>query len=219
MEDQDLVRQELKDLLEAAGYDCIATENFMNVSTQIEKSNPDLVLLDINLPFESGFQICMNLKKESSIPVLVLTSRDTVEDETLSLDIGADDFIAKPFRREILLARIRALLRRSLKKTKIFDCGWFKLEPEIFTIYINGKSQMIPANEGRILSLLAENQGKSVSKKEICLALWESDEFIDANTLSVNITRLRQHLAAMDIPEVIKTVRGFGYMLEEYKNE
>nr|WP_286161322.1 response regulator transcription factor [Clostridium sp. KNHs214] len=219
MEDQSMVRDELQRMLSENGYRSETALEFKQLNKQVQAINPNLVLLDLNLPYESGFQICRDIKKESQIPVLVLTSRDTEEDEVLTLDLGADDFISKPFRKEVLLARIRALLRRSSGKKHILNCGWFFLDPEIFTITIEEKSAVFPANEGRILSLLAEKQGKVVTKKDICLCLWDSDEFIDANILHVNITRLRQHLSDLNIKNVIKTIRGVGYMLQEYNNE
>lgn len=214
-----MVRQELIKLLSESGYICKTTIDFRNLSTQVRNVSPDLLILDLNLPYESGFHVCKDIKKYSDIPILVLTSRDTIEDEILTLDLGADDFVPKPFRKEVLLARIRALLRRNSTKKSIINCGWFVIDTDIFTITIDEKSILLPSNEGRILCSLAEKQGKIVTKKDLCLALWDSEEFIDPNTLNVNIARLRQRLCDLNLNNVIKTIRGSGYILEEYHNE
>ena len=188
VEDDVYMREELLNLLEKSGYDTIGLSDFENAVSEIAAYFPDLILLDINLPFRSGFEICKELKAKQIGTVLVLTARDKLQDELHALDLGADDYLTKP-------------------------C--FLLDPNTFTIYVGNSSYLMPPNEGKILLALLKNSPKIVSKKELCIRLWGTEEFIDENALQVNFTRLRKTLREFGLEERIETVRGQGYRLKE----
>ena len=215
IEDTPPVRTELVRLLSDMGYECEAPDTFLSVGKMALEGKYDLLILDLNLPHESGFQICMEIKKKSTMPVLILTSRDGDADEILSLELGADDYVTKPFKREILLARIKALLRRSVTIEDRIDCGYFFLYPMEYAISLREDSEkiLLPRNECRILLTLVKKQGQAVSREDLMLALWQSDVFVDENTLTVNVGRLRQSLKTVCSQELVSTVRGVGYLL------
>ena len=204
VEDDVYMREELLNLLEKSGYDTIGLSDFENAVSEIAAYFPDLILLDINLPFRSGFEICKELKAKQIGTVLVL-------------DLGADDYLTKPCNMSRLLARIKNLLRRKEEQVQqgLLDGGGFLLDPNTFTIYVGNSSYLMPPNEGKILLALLKNSPKIVSKKELCIRLWGTEEFIDENALQVNFTRLRKTLREFGLEERIETVRGQGYRLKE----
>lgn len=217
VEDDVYMREELLNLLEKSGYDTIGLSDFENAVSEIAAYFPDLILLDINLPFRSGFEICKELKAKQIGTVLVLTARDKLQDELHALDLGADDYLTKPCNMSRLLARIKNLLRRKEEQVQqgLLDGGGFLLDPNTFTIYVGNSSYLMPPNEGKILLALLKNSPKIVSKKELCIRLWGTEEFIDENALQVNFTRLRKTLREFGLEERIETVRGQGYRLKE----
>jgi DNA-binding response OmpR family regulator len=216
VEDEEKIREELSVALEKYGYICEKTNNFENVTVQIPASEPDIVLLDINLPVFDGFEITREIRKKSDVPIIVVTSRDSEFDELLMMNLGADDFVTKPYNIQILLSKISAILRRSgkLKTIKKIDCGSFDIN--IMNNSILNKATRaevdLTKNEMKILKILVENRGKIVSRDEIMNFLWQSNEFIDDNTLSVNVNRLRKRLEDIGIANVIETRRGMGYI-------
>ena len=217
VEDDVYMREELLNLLEKSGYDTIGLSDFENAVSEIAAYFPDLILLDINLPFRSGFEICKELKAKQIGTVLVLTARDKLQDELHALDLGADDYLTKPCNMSRLLARIKNLLRRKEEQVQqgLLDGGGFLLDPNTFTIYVGNSSYLMPPNEGKILLALLKDSPKIVSKKELCIRLWGTEEFIDENALQVNFTRLRKTLREFGLEERIETVRGQGYRLKE----
>lgn len=216
VEDEVYVREELMDLLEKSGYETVALSDFENAVSQIAEYSPDLVLLDINLPFRSGFEICKELKAKRLGTVLVLTARDKLQDELHALGLGADDYLTKPCNMARLLARIKNLLRRSEEQIQqgLLDGNGFLLDPNTFTIYVGKRSYVMPPNEGKILLALVKSSPDLVTKNELCKALWGTEEYIDENALQVNFTRLRKTLREVGIEERIETVRGQGYRLK-----
>ena len=180
VEDDVYMREELLNLLEKSGYDTIGLSDFENAVSEIAAYFPDLILLDINLPFRSGFEICKELKAKQIGTVLVLTARDKLQDELHALDLGADDYLTKPCNMSRLLARIKNLLRRKEEQVQqgLLDGGGFLLDPNTFTIYVGNSSYLMPPNEGKILLALLKNSPKIVSKKELCIRLWGTEEFI-----------------------------------------
>ena len=168
VEDDVYMREELLNLLEKSGYDTIGLSDFENAVSEIAAYFPDLILLDINLPFRSGFEICKELKAKQIGTVLVLTARDKLQDELHALDLGADDYLTKPCNMSRLLARIKNLLRRKEEQVQqgLLDGGGFLLDPNTFTIYVGNSSYLMPPNEGKILLALLKNSPKIVSKKE-----------------------------------------------------
>lgn len=217
VEDDIYMREELADLLEKSGYETIALSDFENAVTQIAELSPDLILLDINLPFRSGFEICKELKAKQVGTVLVLTARDKLQDELHALGLGADDYLTKPCNMARLLARIKNLLRRKEEQIQqgLLDGNGFLLDPNTFTIYVEKNSYLMPPNEGKILLVLLKSRPNLVTKNELCSTLWGTAEYIDENALQVNLTRLRKTLREFGLGERIETVRGQGYRLKD----
>ncbi len=216
VEDDLLMREELMDVLQKAGYEVIAITDFHDMVDQIATLTPDLVLLDINLPEQSGFEVCKNLKLKGIGPILILTSRDKLQDELHGLNLGADDYLTKPCNRDRFLARIQNLLRRFEGQPELIDAGSFLIDPNTFTLYKRSQSLLLSANEGRILLALAQNRPEIVSKSTLSELLWGMDQYIDENALQVNITRLRKTLRQLDLDHQIETIRGKGYRLRGY---
>lgn len=215
VEDDIMLQEELVDILEKEGYEAIPITNFnANVSAQINTLAPDLVLLDINLPQQSGFEICRNLKGKSRVLVLVLTSRDRLSDELHALDLGADDYLNKPFHKEKLLARIKNLLRRFEGSPKLMDGGVFQIDPQTYTLYVAEQAIVLPTNEGKILTALLEHSPEVVTKEQLSNYLWGTTAYIDENALQVNIGRLRKNLRQFELDDLMETVRGQGYRLK-----
>ena len=213
VEDDSLMREELMDILQKAGYEAVAITDFHDISAQIATLAPDLVLLDINLPEQSGFEICKSLKLKGIGPILILTSRDKLQDELHGLHLGADDYLTKPCNRDRLLARIQNLLRRFEGQPSLIDGGSFSLDPNTFTLYKGAQSLLLSANEGRILLALVQHRPEIVSKSTLSKILWGTDQYIDENALQVNLTRLRKTLRQLNLEDQIETIRGKGYRL------
>ena len=216
VEDDEKLRNELKVFLEKNGYEVEILTDFTNTIEDILNKKKDLILLDINLPGFDGKYLLKEIRKTSDIPIIIITSRDSEMDELLSINYGADHYVTKPFNIQILLAKIASVLRRSKPLEKVED----KLECEGFTLNLS-KSQIekddkkieLTKNELKILKFLIERKGKIVSREEIIEFLWDSETFIDDNTLTVNMTRLRNKLDQIGLKELIETKRGQGYIL------
>lgn len=220
VEDDIYMREELIYLLNKSGYEALPISNFENAVSQILELAPDLILLDINLPYQSGFEICKSLKSKGIGNILILTARDKLQDELHALRLGADDYLTKPCNMERLLARIKNLLRRTSKNEQqgLLNGGNFRIDPNTFTIYIGKNSYILPPNEGKLLLTLLINSPNIVTRSELCHAIWNTNEFIDENALQVNFTRLRKTLRSFGIDNRIETVRGQGYRLREWVN-
>ena len=216
IEDEVIIREELKSFLSKYNYEVIAPSDFENVIEFILNENPDLILLDINLPIFDGYYICREIRKTSDIPIIIVTSRDSDMDELMSMNLGADDFVTKPYNTQILLARIVALLKRSggsSNTSKYLIYNNFKINLSNATISLEDKEIELTKNEIKILSCLIENKGSIVSREMLMEYLWKSDYFVDDSTLTVNITRLRRKLEGTGIKDAIETRRGFGYIM------
>ena len=217
VEDDEKLRNELEIFLSHQGYQAECLKKFDNTIHDILEINPNLILLDINLPGVDGEYICKEIRKQSDMGIIIVTSRDNELDELVSINYGADHYITKPFNIHILLARINTLLRRTNNsndsKDKI-DAKDFVLNMSNSTIIKNDKIIDLTKNEYKILKYLIENRGKIVSREDIMDCLWESESFIDDNTLSVNITRLRTKLEELGLQDLIETKRGQGYILK-----
>ena len=214
VEDELFMREELQLILEKEGYDTFCITKFSNVVDEIIAASPDLVLLDLNLPGISGFEICKGLRHKSNVPILVLTGRDQMKDELHALDIGADEYINKPCHKERLLARITNLLRRLDDRKHFAEIKDISLDLQTYTINVKGKAIILPDNQGKIMELLLENYQKLVTKEMLLNKLWGTTEFIDENALHVNMTRLKKSLHTLDNDYKISTIRGKGYSLE-----
>lgn len=221
VEDDEKLRDELEIFLNKNGYNAESLKNFENTIQDILNIKPDLVLLDINLPYTDGEFVCRELRKQSNVPIIIITSRDNELDELLSINYGADHYITKPFNIQILLAKIGSLIRRSniseMVQEKI-DAKDFVLNTSNSTIEKNGKIIELTKNEYKILKYLVQNRNKIVSREDIMECLWDTESFIDDNTLTVNITRLRNKLEELNIKELLETKRGQGYILKTGAN-
>lgn len=211
VEDEIFMREELAYLLEKAGYEVSCITSFQNTVHDIAAEAPNLVLLDINLPGMSGFEICKQLKAKSMIPVLVLTSRDQLRDELHALGLGADEYLTKPCHKERLLARTANLLKRYEGRSGMLDGNGFLLDRRTFTLYADDRSAVLPENQGKILAVLASNPNTVITKEMLSEALWGTTEYIDENALQVNMTRLKKTLKEFSLDGRVVTVRGKGY--------
>ena len=221
VEDDEKLRDELEIFLENNGYQADALKSFENTLNNILEINPDLLLLDINLPGADGEFLCKEIRKKSNMPIIIVTSRDNEIDELLSINNGADHYITKPFNIHILLAKISSLLRRTNMVTEnsdIIDAKDFVLNINKNTIQKGEKCIELTKNEFRILKYLVQNRDKIVTREDIMECLWESEDFIGDSTLTVNITRVRNKLEELELKELLETKRGQGYILKRGEN-
>lgn len=213
IEDDIELREELKILLEDNGYSAIILHSFENVKKDILNINPDLVLLDIKIPHINGQQILKAVRKESDVPIIMLTSKNTEVDEVLSMSYGADDYITKPYSPILLLLRIEALLKRINKNNKNLTYRHVQINLLKSTIESKEQELLLSKNEITIFYFLLINKGEIVTRDEMMNYLWGNDRFIDDNTLTVNINRLRKKLEEIELSGVIETRREQGYIL------
>ena len=214
VEDHPKIRDELSALLQRYGYEICAPTVFDHIVEDILQANADLVLLDINLPLYDGYYICREIRKASAIPIIIVTSRDSEVDELMSMNLGADDFITKPYNTQILLAHISSVLKRSYRSPEeAAELSWkgISLSLSRSIARCGDKEAELSKNETRILHLLIRHRETIVSRDTIMNELWQSNEFVDDNTLTVNINRLRKKLADIGAPDYIVTKRGQGY--------
>ena len=217
VEDDKKLRKELETFLNKHGFIAKGLERFDNTIQDILNENADLVLLDINLPYTDGEFVCKEVRKTSDVPIIMVTSRDNEIDELMSLYGGADQYVTKPYNIQILLAKINGLLKRNQKQEKgiqKIDCDGFWLNIAERVIEKDEQKIELTKNEYTILYYLGMSKGKIVTRDEIMNYLWESEEFIDDNTLSVNIKRLRSKLEELGLVDRIETRRGQGYLLK-----
>ena len=219
VEDDEKLRGELEIFLSNNGYEAESLKTFDNTINDILSINPNLILLDINLPGVDGEYVCKEIRKVSNVPIIIVTSRDSEIDELLSINYGADHYITKLFNIQILLAKIASLLRRS----NMSDGTCEKIDAKDFILNISkntmekgDKAIELTKNEYKILRYLVQNRDKIVLREDIMDCLWETESFIDDNTLSVNITRLRNKLEELGLKELLETKRGQGYILRKF---
>ncbi len=213
IEDELAIREELEQLLHKYGYECISSDDFHNIGEQALQAKADLILLDINLPYQDGFQVCRSIRQKSNVPIIILTSRNTDFDELMGLNIGADDFVSKPYNGQVLLARIQKILARTyeVQSNTLLTHKGLTLNLLRATISHDGDEKELTKNELGILRLLMLNKGNIIPRDAIIDELWQGEEFIDENTLNVNIVRLRKKLAEIGLPDYLETKRGMGY--------
>lgn len=215
IEDDPAIREELALLLENEGYTALVIKRFTDIPAQAAQEHPNLILLDIGLPGKDGFSLCAALRKAVLVPVIFVTSRDAGADEVRALSLGGDDYITKPYSVPVLLARIKAVLRRSgePEQADLLEAGELRLSLTKGVVSSGRKAVELSRNELQILACLMVHTGQIVSRADLIDALWDSQIYIDDNTLSVNMTRLRGKLAQIGLPDAIKTRRGMGYQL------
>lgn len=187
--------------------------SFSAPEIEIMAGKPDLLVLDINLPGRSGFELCKWLKARASFPILILTARNTLSDELFALGLGADDFLTKPCHPDRLVARVERLLQTYGKVRNLIQAGDLVLDTDTYKLIWKNTNIVLPDTEGKILQLLMEKYPSVVSRSELFSFLWDTDKYVDGNILQVNVTRLRKSLGEFGLNEIIRNVRGQGYCL------
>lgn len=214
VEDNEAIIMGLQYLLEQEGYICQAARRRREAERMVSEQLPDLMLLDIGLPDGDGYQLCRTLRQQYTFPVIFLTAREEEEDVVRAFDLGADDYIIKPFRNRELISRIKNVLRRGGKDREVLQCGNITLDAESGKVRISGEEVALTKLEYKILSSMMAYPGKLFTRDEILSDIWDiSGNFVNDNTLSVTIKRLREKLGDTE-GKTIKTVRGMGYRME-----
>ena len=215
VEDDETLRGELSNLLSNSGYEVLVLTNFKNSKEEIIKLNPDLILLDINIPYLNGEVLLKSLRDDKvNTPVIMLTSSNKTIDEVLSISYGADDYITKPYNPTILLLRINNIFKRMKKSFDYLEYDDLKIYPNKGIVVKNGEEFYLTKNEMLIFTYLLNNRGNIVSRDDLMSYLWNSDLYINDNALTVNISRLRAKLYDMGYNDVIVTRKGEGYLLK-----
>lgn len=216
VEDDDTIADIMKKHLESWGYEVTCACDFEHVLQEFIHIEPQLVLLDLKLPFFNGFHWCDEIRKMSRVPILFLSSAADNMNMVMAMSLGADDFIAKPFDLDVLTAKVQAVIRRSYSfasAANLMEYGGAVLNLGNGTLSVKGETLELTRNELKILQILFENNGRVVSREAIMTRLWESDSFVDDNTLTVNITRLRKKLESVGLTDFIVTKKGLGYIV------
>ena len=216
VEDDEVIRQQVKKMLEQWGYEVVLVEDFMEVLSIFVKVEPHLVLMDIGLPLFNGYHWCQEIRKVSKVPIMFLSSRDQAMDIVMAINMGGDDFVTKPFDQNVLLAKIQGLLRRSYefgKDQSLLEYMGVILNLKAMDLVYQGEVVSLTKNEFQILQVLFDHAVNIVSREDLMKELWNSDFFIDDNTLSVNVARLRKKLEAVGLKDFIETKKGVGYGL------
>ncbi|WP_454192188.1 response regulator transcription factor [Paenibacillus sp. Marseille-Q7038] len=218
IEDDEKIRRIVADTLKKWNYDVMEVTQFDQVLTEFEQIEPHLVLLDINLPVFDGYYWCQKIRSISKVPIIFLSSRNQNMDIIMAINMGGDDFIQKPFDLDILVAKISALIRRkytySEEETMSFIHRGLKLNITNSTFEYGGQSSELTRNEFILLQLMMRNIGKIVSREDLMQALWNEDQFVDDNTLTVNVNRMRRKIALLGLDNFIVTRKGMGYLIE-----
>lgn len=213
VEDDQVISNELSELLRNSLYEPIVLENFQNPVEEILKIRPDLILLDINIPYMNGEMVLQNLRKKSNVPVIMVTSRNSETDEVLSITYGADDYITKPYNPNILLLRIAAVLKRSSALADIFKYKELEIYMQKGIIKRGEQEIILTKNEMIIFNYLLTHQERIVTRDELMTDLWNNNEYINDNALSVNISRLRAKLKEVGYEDIVETRKKVGYIL------
>lgn len=218
VEDDPVIARVVKQRLEDWGCAVHCAENFREVTREFSACAPQLVLLDITLPFYNGYHWCAEIRRQSSVPIVFLSSASDKMNMVMAMNMGADDFIAKPFDLDVLVAKVQAILRRTYDFTRpagALYCGGAELDPAAGVMRNGAFTVELTKNEARILQLLMEQKGRIVTREALMTRLWQSDSFVDENTLTVNVGRLRKKLEEAGLAGMIRTKKGEGYLLEE----
>lgn len=220
VEDDFVLAKEIKLRLEKYGYTAQTVVDLQNITNEVLIANPKLILMDINLPYKDGFQWCNEIRRFLKVPIIFISSRDSDMDIIMSINMGGDDYIVKPFSIQLLIAKVQAVFRRAYSYNITADKEIIKVGPITLniadgTVIKDGIVVELSRNEFKILHILMQNAGSIVSRDDIMDALWSTDEFIGENTLTVNVTRLRNKLKSIGLDDYIKTKKGQGYIIED----
>ena len=217
VEDDSTIAEALKRHLEGWDHETVIAEDFKNIMAEYTRVEPDLVLLDIGLPFYNGFYWCSQIRQVSDVPIIFLSSASDKMNIVMAMNMGGDEFIEKPFDLHVVTAKVQALLRRAYSyrgSASLMEYRGCILNLADATVTYQNRKTDLTKNEFKIFQCLLENAGKIVTRDEIIARLWESDAFIDENTLTVNVARLRKKLAQIGLEEAVVTKKGIGYMVE-----
>ena len=218
VEDDKGIAEAIKDQAELWDLRVHCIENFRNIMTEFAEFDPHIILMDISLPFFNGYHWCSEIRKVSKVPIIFISSASDNMNMVMAMNMGADDFIAKPFDQSVLMAKLQAMLRRTYDfsaSVPVLEHRGALLNTGDNTMIYNDEKIALSKNEFRILLILMENKGKVVSREKLMEHLWESDSFVDENTLSVNVGRLRKRLDAAGLEDFITTKFGIGYMITD----
>lgn len=216
VEDDEIIADSIKKYLESWSYEIQTIRDFNAVDREFEEFNPDLVLLDISLPYYNGFFWCEKIRKKSNKPIIFISSATDNMNIVMAITKGADDFISKPFDLSVLLAKVQALLRRTYElqiKNDYYSIWDMKFDPSKSQVEKNGDTIELSKNESMIFKMLLDHKNKIVSREDLMVYLWDTDEFVDDNTLTVNINRLRKKLEQIGVKDLIQTRKGIGYTI------
>lgn len=216
VEDDMGIAQAIKKQLNMWDLDARCVEDFRNVLSAFSECNPHLILLDISLPFYNGYHWCSEIRKVSKVPIIFISSASNNMNIVMAMNMGADDFIAKPFDQSVLVAKIQAILRRTYdfsSAVAVIEHKGAMLNTEDGTLIYNNEKIPLTKNEYIIILCLMKNKGKIISREKLMQQLWETDSFVDENTLTVNVSRLRKKLEAAGLPDFIETKFGVGYII------
>lgn len=216
VEDDAVIRHMIKKMLEQWGYHMVAVEDFMEVLSIFAQEEPQLVLMDIGLPLFNGYHWCQEIRKISTVPIMFLSSRDQSMDIVMAINMGADDYVTKPFDNNVFLAKVQGLLRRSYEfgtDQSLLEYQGVILNTKAMELTYEGQTILLTKNEFHILRVLFEHSGSIVARDDLMRELWNSDFFVDDNTLSVNVARLRKKLEEAGLKNFIETKKGIGYGL------
>lgn len=217
VEDDRVIAQQMEKLLHSWGHEVIMAIDFKEVMTEFVSCDPQLVLMDIGLPFFGGYYWCGEIRKVSKVPIIFVSSASDNMNLVMAINMGGDDFIAKPFDSQVLMAKIQAMLRRTYDFTgnsNLMEHKGLIFNLSDMTILYGGEKMALTKNESRILQKLLENKGKVVEREDLMVSLWQTDSYVDDNTLSVNVNRLRKKLEQLGLQEMIVTKKGIGYLIE-----
>ncbi len=217
VEDDKMLEEEIIALLEKWGFKAFGTESFDDISEQFLSKTPDVVLMDINIPSFDGFYWCKEIRKLSKVPIIYISSRNNNMDIIMGINNGGDDYIEKPFNNQVLIAKLQAIVRRTYEyktqDTKVTICKGLVLNLEDTFISYKDKRMELTKNEFKILKILIENQGKIVSRQALMKNLWDEEVYVNENTLTVNVNRVRAKLEELGIKDFITTKKGMGYSI------
>ncbi|RAL27028.1 response regulator transcription factor [Thermoflavimicrobium daqui] len=221
IEDEKKIAESIQNYLQQYGYQVQTVQDFTQVIEEFKQFQPHLVILDVNLPYQDGFYLCRRLREISAVPILFLSARSSEMEQVMGMESGGDDYITKPFHLEILLAKVKATLRRTYgeyakeenQSEIMINVGELSLHLSKMELHYQNQVQSLTKNEAKLLHRLMERAGKVVSREDLLEALWDEVDFVDDNTLTVNVTRVRKKLSEWNLDKMLQTKRGVGYCL------
>lgn len=219
IEDDSALTKLVSEFLEKYNYNVLIAEDYKNLEKEIEQIEPHIILLDINLPYYDGFYLCKSIRRKSKMPIIIISARNSEMDQVMGIDVGADDYIIKPFSFQVLLAKLKSVERRSYgdysqEKQKLLKVCGLILNEENLKLSYNGEEIELTKNEYKLVKRFLESKNKLIEREELLQLLWDDDRFVNDNSLSVNISRLKSKFNVLGIDSTIKTKRGLGYMFD-----